>query len=79
VFESELDLCYRHSPQEMCCKSFKETDLDALQARIDVVLCDVESMLPLFFSGRITKKQMHYFTRQVSLCSTAPTRYASSE
>jgi hypothetical protein len=52
--------------QELCCKSYKEAELNALQARIDVVLCDIESMLPLFFSGRITKKQLHYFVRQVS-------------
>jgi hypothetical protein len=55
-------------------KSFKKSELPAIQKEIDNALIDLEIMCPLFFSGTITRRQLHYFTHQVQSNAHSPAR-----
>lgn len=51
--------------QHLGAKVLAVDELDDIQQAIDDTLADMEAMCPAFFTGPITRTQLHYFTLQV--------------
>jgi hypothetical protein len=57
---------YSYALEVVTFKSFSHAELPGQQTAIDLVLADAEAMLPVFFASTITRRQLNYFSKQVT-------------